>query len=342
MTLRKLAKLLGVSDATVSMALRNNPKISAPTRERVQKLAAEVGYRGNVLVTALLTQVRRGRVGTSSEVIALLLEGDEMQDSPSVVEGTKIAQQRASQLGMNLQIFFLGKLGGRSAQVDRIMVNRGIRGVIVAPMPLNLKRLAFDWSHYAWAAVGYSFQQQVMNRVANAHFAGLVTCYERLRQAGCKRIGCVLSRDEDKRARYYWQAAARSAPHIHGGAVVPPLMFEVPFTRREFEDWFRRHRLDAVIGNYPDYAAKWITELRLDACYATLDLHDHVPWSGIRQSWGGIFSAAVDQLAGELARNEFGLPASPKVTLIEGVWTPGEIPAPGRRTGFLPKSGRGA
>ncbi|HEY9247617.1 MAG TPA: LacI family DNA-binding transcriptional regulator [Rariglobus sp.] len=331
MTIRKLANLLGVSDATVSLALRNHPRISRPTRERVQRLAAETGYRGNVLVNALLTQVRRGRVGASSEVIALLLEGDAMQDSPSVVEGTRIAQQRALQLGMDLQIFFLGKLGEKSAQVDRIMFNRGIRGVIVAPMSLNLKRLVFDWSHYAWAAVGYSFQQQMMNRVANAHFAGLLTCYEGLRKAGCKRIGCVLSRDEDKRARYYWHAGAKSGPYIHGGAAVPPLMFEEPFRRREFEDWFRRHRLDAVIGNYPDYAAKWITELRLDACYATLDLHDHVPWSGIRQSWGGIFSAAVDQLAGELARNEFGLPAFPQVTLIEGVWTEGASrPAKGK------------
>jgi DNA-binding LacI/PurR family transcriptional regulator len=320
MTIRKLAKMLGVSDATVSLALRNHPRISPSTREKVQKMAAEVGYRGNVLVNALLTQVRRGRVETSSEVIALLLEGDEMYDTPSVVEGTKIAQQRASRLGMNLQIFFLGKLGEKSVQVDRIMFNRGIRGVIVGPMPLNLKPLVFDWSHYAWAAVGYSFQQQVMNRVANAHFSGLVTCYERLRKAGCKRIGCVLSRDEDKRARYFWHAASKSAPYIHGGATIPPLMFDESFKRREFEDWFRRNRLDAVIGNYPDHAAKWITALRLDACYATLDLHNNVSWSGIRQSWGGIFSAAVDQLAGELTRNEFGLPSSPKVTLIEGVW----------------------
>jgi len=329
MTMSKLAKLLGVSEATVSMALRNNPAISPLTRERVKKLAVEVGYRGNMLVNALMTQVRRGRVESSGEVIALLQEGPVPSDSVTVINGTKSAQERARQLGMKLEVFSLGRLGEKSQQVDRVMFSRGILGVIIAPMPLNLKPLVMDWDRYAWVAVGYSFQQQMMNRVANTHFTGLATCYERLRQAGCKRIGCVLSRDEDRRARYYWHAAAKSSPYIHGGATIPPLMLEKTFTRQEFEAWFRRHRLDAVIGNHPDYAAKWIAELRLKASYATLDLvDDNRPLSGIRQSWEAIFSTAVDQLAGELARNEFGLPTSPKVTLIEGVWTEAAAKSP--------------
>jgi DNA-binding LacI/PurR family transcriptional regulator len=322
-TIRQLAKLLQISDATVSMALRNNPKISAPTRERVRALAKKLNYRGNILVNALLTQVRRGRVNNFSEGIALLLEGTEPHKSASLIEGEKVARQRANLAGLKLEVFLLGREGERSASVNRVLFNRGIRGVIVGPMPHELKPLILDWDRYACVAVGYSFQQQVMNRVANAHFFGGVTCYGQLMKSGYKRIGYVLERFDDENARYFWQAAARSAPHICGGEVIPPLIMDEPLKRSLFEKWFRCHKPDAVVGNAPNYAANWIEELELDTAYSSLDLHPGQPWSGIRQSWAGIFSGAVDQLAGALARNEFGLPTSPRTTLIEGEWVPG-------------------
>jgi LacI family transcriptional regulator len=104
--------------------------------------------------------------------------------------------------------------------------------------------------------------------------------------------------------------------------VIPPLILNGPDEQSKFEQWMKRHRPDGVIGNYPDVAASWMSELRMEAAYASLDCTDR-PCAGIRQSWSEIFSTAVDQLAAELARNEFGLPKSPKVTLIEGTWITG-------------------
>ena len=319
-TIRHLAKLLGVSNATVSMALRNSPSISASTCKRVQDLAKKLNYRGNILVNALMTQVRRGRVNTGGEVIGLLLEGTEQSGVPSVAEGVEIAGRRAGLAGLKLDVFFLGHRGEDSASVDRVLFSRGIRGLIVGPMPLDLKPLAVDWNRYACLAIGYSFHQVMMHRVATAHFQGLMTCYEELRKSGCERIGCVLGRDEDERTRHFWQAAARSAPHLYGGAHIPPLMMDVPLKRSLFAQWFKQHNPHAVIGNYPDHVADWMAQLKMNASYATLDQYADRPWSGIRQSWAGIFSTAVDQLVGKLARNEFGLPTTARTTLIEGEW----------------------
>ena len=322
-TIRHMAELLGVSNATVSMALRNSPAISPKTCKRVQDLAKKLNYRGNILVNALMTQVRHGRLNVGGEVIGLLLEGTEQSGVPSVAEGVEIASQRAGLAGLKLDVFFLGHRGADSASVDRVLFSRGIRGVIMGPMPFDLKPLEIDWSRYACMAIGYSFHQVMMHRVANSHFQGLMTCYEELRKSGRERIGCVLGRDEDERTRHFWQAAARSAPYLYGRAHIPPLIMDTPLKRSLFAQWFRQHRPDAVIGNYPDHVADWMAQLKMNASYATLDQYAGGPWNGIRQPWAGIFSTAVDQLAGKLARNEFGLPATARTTLIDGVWIEG-------------------
>ena len=54
-TIRKLAELAGVSIGTVSMALRDNPRVHVKTRERIQALATEFHYRPNRLMQSLVT-----------------------------------------------------------------------------------------------------------------------------------------------------------------------------------------------------------------------------------------------------------------------------------------------
>lgn len=61
-TLQDLADRLGVARSTVSRALRNDRQIAAPTRARVQALAAQVGYRPNAAARAL-TRRRADAIG---------------------------------------------------------------------------------------------------------------------------------------------------------------------------------------------------------------------------------------------------------------------------------------
>lgn len=43
-TMSDVASVAGVHKSTVSLALRNQPKLNAATRERIRKIAAELGY----------------------------------------------------------------------------------------------------------------------------------------------------------------------------------------------------------------------------------------------------------------------------------------------------------
>jgi LacI family transcriptional regulator len=64
-TIHDIAEMLGVSSSTVSRALNDNPRISLATREAVQKIAREHGYRPNNIATSL----RKGRSMTIGVVI---------------------------------------------------------------------------------------------------------------------------------------------------------------------------------------------------------------------------------------------------------------------------------
>jgi DNA-binding LacI/PurR family transcriptional regulator len=54
-TVRKLAEIAGVSIGTVSMALRDDPRVKPATRRRIQDLAAQYNYHPNRLTQSLLT-----------------------------------------------------------------------------------------------------------------------------------------------------------------------------------------------------------------------------------------------------------------------------------------------
>ncbi len=55
-TITDIAQVAGVSPSTVSRALNDHPRISAITRERVQKLAQELGYTPSALARGLVTR----------------------------------------------------------------------------------------------------------------------------------------------------------------------------------------------------------------------------------------------------------------------------------------------
>ena len=61
-TLRDVAKLAGVSIATASKALNNQPQVRAETRAKVIQAAEQLSFSPNTLAQGLITQ-RSGTVG---------------------------------------------------------------------------------------------------------------------------------------------------------------------------------------------------------------------------------------------------------------------------------------
>ena len=99
-TSRDIAELAGVSQATVSRALRNSPLVREETRERVQQIARELNYFVNRNAAGLRTQ--------QSNTIALLLfdetEGEDAQINPFFLSMLGYITRAAAGLGYDVLI----------------------------------------------------------------------------------------------------------------------------------------------------------------------------------------------------------------------------------------------
>src|ERR1051325_9261392 len=70
-TMQRIADAAGVSRMTVSLALRNHPRISAATRERIRQVAERLGYHPDPEVSKLMAYLRRAKPAKHARVLGL-------------------------------------------------------------------------------------------------------------------------------------------------------------------------------------------------------------------------------------------------------------------------------
>jgi LacI family transcriptional regulator len=329
-TTRELAVLLGVSHTTVSLALRDHPSVSPDTRKRVQEAATKAGYRPNALVNALMSQVRqKHRLKPTGEVVAFMSAHKEGPDRwkilPSVVSQFEGVSERARELGFRVEPFWLGDRGSLSRQVNRVLQARNVRGAILSPLSYDMQTLALDWNRGAAVAIGYSFQQVSLHRAAHHQIEGAFACYSHLRNLGYQRIGLAISQEVDVRCRHYWSTGFLGSQWAHGGERTAPLLMSDANDKAAFLTWLDDQAPDAVIGIYPHQTLDWLRSARgNEIAYASLDIGSGgESVAGIQQDNVAVGAAAMNLLAGQLFRNETGIPSIPEVTLVEGTWIDG-------------------
>lgn len=346
-TLREIARRGGVSHTAVSLALRNDPALPARTRMRLRRLADTMGYRPNVLVSALMTQVRLRHPRRATEVIGFLTGGptpDDWRQHSAAVGFYHGARVHAEDLGMRLEPFWLGLNGGRAGEIGRLLRARSIRGSLIVPFPVPDYPQQLDWSQLVCVTLGYAFPAQSLHRATHHHFRGSLTAVEHLAGLGYRRIGLMLEESENTRVGYAWLGGYLAARQMHGGDALAPLITSTASGPEDVRHWLRREQPDAIVGFGPGqlFALERAgCRVPADVAFAALDvqqarLQARPDVSGIDQNLPLIGATAIDILAGRLYHNEQGLPRRPVLSMVEGFWVEGKT-APVRRT----RRGRG-
>lgn len=327
-TIRELAKASGYSTATVSKALRHHPAVPVKTREKIQQVADERGYRPHAMIRALMSQVRDAKGLSASAIpLALLNPWNQPLDAQSaftvgIVKGCRI---RAEELGYRVDVFDLKKYSNK--RLDGVLQARGIQGVLIPPMGNTHAHLNLSWERYVPVVLGgYSLRKPSPVRVMPDHFENLCRCIHQVKHRGYRRVGVLLYRPFDRRCNLAFSAAALRCAETRPpsgrvqvlDAIDPSLIVK----------WAEQARLDAVIAWHPTLM-KILKEggfsIPGDLGFALCTNASEFPGiSGLDEQPRRIGSVGVDTLIAHLQRYEFGIPEEAYTIRVPGRWLQGD------------------
>ncbi len=335
-TLRDIAARAGVSHTTVSLALRRDRRLPAATRRRIERLAAQLGYRRDATLGELMARLRTVRARPAHAALGFITAWPTRKGWGEAANHRRFhagALSRARELGYALDEFWLAEPGMTAARMTRILVARGIRGLILHSLPHPGGRLALGWKHFAAVTKGVTIVEPALHRVISSHYDDIRLVAAELARRGYRRLGLVLSEEHNNRVDCAWLAGL----HVHqrdqpAGERVPPLIAAPGGERAQFGAWFAAHRPEALLfSDLPVPAWTGALGLRAPADVGLV----HLDWSPELAGLAGLDSdpealgrASVDLLVGQLHAQEHGIPHHEKIVTIKGHWQDGATVRP--------------
>ena len=312
---------------TVSRALRNNPRVTADLRAKIQKTAEKLGYRPDPTVTKLMNHLRlRNKANLVAALAAITALPEELETHQSRKVWVN-ARERAEELGYRLELFRVSEPDQANRQLERTLVNRGIEGVMLMQMrvPVPVDRL-LNWEKFSATIASSSVLSPDFPRVAANHFHNARLLCSELARRGKKRIGFVGSETFSVRTNDAFTAAAAWQSIQSGGEPLRPLIFpNHTSATRELPSWFAREKPDAIVVHFENVLPLLAEALDLRpggpvllACSNVSTFETACP--GIDERAELIGRKAVDVLTGMLNRSEKNARTTHSSTLIDGQW----------------------
>lgn len=334
-TIKDVAARARLSLAAVSYALRNDPKIPEPTRQRVLGIARELGYRPNPRVASLMAHIRRAQGRQPGERIAFVwvhTTREQAARDPFLRRVFRGARERAVQAGFALDEFWTNDGGMNDRRLQQILRARGIVGVVLSPVTTNEASLAldWDWSEFAVAVIGNVTWTPELHHAGHHHFLGMRMTVLELARLGCVRPVALIEPETNERAKRAWEAAFLT--HHPTRSEAPELVRVLPSDDlANAAAWLGKRQPDALIVNTTRLLAAprlraACRELKLPIVTLHWDHDTPAGIGGVDQCYDRIAGHAVDLVLAQLNSNETGVPDLPRIMLFSGRWLPPRMP----------------
>ena len=333
--MQKVAEAAGVSKSSVSLALRDDPRLALGTRRRIQEVAEQMGYRKNPIVASLMAQLRVSQTPKFHANIALIncSSDREVFRRHPYDEFRRGIQERADKAGYGVEEFWADEPGVKPARLIQILQARSIKGVILAATP-EPRRLFPDhpelFRDFCVSVIGVDRTDPPLPRAASNHFRASRAAVEAVTRLGYRRPGLFVSDRMDRLLDRRWSAGFSAG--VHDATVaspdgrITPLFFDSP-DRAAFLKWIKAEKPDVIISDEAQ-ALEWVQGMKLavpeEIGLVHLDWSPHLrEWAGMRQASRTVGAAAADLTILQITNNEVGPPEHPRLVLIESEFIPG-------------------
>jgi DNA-binding LacI/PurR family transcriptional regulator len=348
--LRDIARRAGVHHTTASRALKNDPRIHGDTLARIKAIAAELGYAPDPMLSALNAYRQAGRTSQYHGTVAWITnyparDGWRSSYGLNTVSCYELyyrgASEQLARHGYRLEEFWLHEPGMTARRSSQVLLHRGIRGLLLCPLPVSRGHLSLQWEKFSAVTFGYSLARPMLHLFSAAHFRAVITCVRKLRIKGYRRIGMVTSVAADSRMDGLWTAAYRAAlPTLPESQTIPIHLYldgqknDSAAARKKIEKdflkWFEENRPEVIVTTSSPVVS-WLRkggyDVPRDAGVVTAAMQEGDLGAGIVESSREIGRAAADFLVGMLQRGERGIPRVPQRVLLEGSWSDGNLTA---------------
>ena len=331
-SLRDIAKRIGVSHVTVSLALRDHPRISLVVRQKIRQAAEEMGYRPDPMLSALANY----RKGKSTAPITATIAWINAWDDPAALRSHKEfdfywkgAAATAEKFGYRLEEF---QLGGhyKPQRLHQILATHNIRGLLLPPQRPHSDWGDFPWGEYSVVRFGRSLQNPRTHLVTADQVANTMLAFEEIRKRGYSRIGFVTDEVDLKQCGHLFEGgyltAQRQVPESERLPVFAMNKFPEAKRKKALAAWLKKTKADAIFTNMaevPRLLKSMGIRVPEDVALAVTTVLDTTVDAGINQQpeeIGRVGFLMLNSLINDGAR---GVPKIFRQILVEGSWVDG-------------------
>ncbi|MBM3853658.1 MAG: LacI family transcriptional regulator [Verrucomicrobia bacterium] len=322
-SMREIARTAGVSVSAVSLALRNQSRVSLKERRRIQAIARKLGYKRDPEIARLMEHLRTTRAqrpGSQLAVIIPELDREGLAGYSPITEMLKGIRAQAEEAGFGTELFFLTDPGMTPARLRNILVARGIKGLIVAPYASGVGTLDMDMTGFCAATAGYSIVRPLLHRACPNYLQMMDELIDHLQRLHFHRIGFIhtygpggIGHKLLASSYLYYQSLLTPEERI-------PILPRARITDEEIAAWLNAHRPEVVIssGRVFNLIQGMGRAIPGDLYFANLDLSEPPRQAaGMDHRYQLVGSEAVKLVLTQFTLNLTGPPENPKVVLVD-------------------------
>ncbi len=325
-TLQSIADHLGVSRSTVSLALRDDPRISTSRRKRIQEVAQELGYRPNALISSLMSHLRDSKNPPQRTGLLYLISGPDPSPGPP---GTLFhtyyagAAHHAARRGYHLEQLWVGDPQLTESRLEKILWARRIPGVIVGPQRGEGPLPTLPWDRLSAVMLGHPFPDSPLDRVSVNYYTSTRLALAFIKQTLRHPVRLILPALHDRKTNHLW-VASYLQKRLRNRSLRAPFILESP---RRAVEWVERNPQCTVLGT--NLVRSWLQDAGLhdktDFNFVSLSVEHYSDVTGVKEPTWEVGVETAGRLIDLISRNTTGIPTHPRMILVEPSWQEGKV-----------------